>query len=72
LVIQLAEKIRKKVEKAPIEFDDEHLSVEVSVGVATCIPNEETTTELLFKHADSCLYKAKNTGRNRVIAEELV
>ncbi|MDT0580941.1 MULTISPECIES: GGDEF domain-containing protein [Alteromonadaceae] len=72
LVVQLAEKIRRKVEKAPIEFDDEHLSVEVSIGVATCIPKEETTTELLFKHADSCLYKAKNTGRNRVIAEEIV
>ena len=70
-VIKLAEKVREKIAKAPIQFEDEHLSVEVSIGVATCIPNSETTTELLFKHADACLYEAKDTGRNRVISEEI-
>jgi diguanylate cyclase (GGDEF)-like protein len=71
LVVQLAEKIRKKVAKAPIQFEDEHLSVEVSIGVATCTPSNENSMELLFKQADSCLYEAKNTGRNRVIAKEI-
>jgi len=38
-----------------------------SVGVATIIPDHSSSPEALLKKADECLYKAKNTGRNRTV-----
>ncbi len=41
--------------------------VTVSVGVAATVPNRTGTPEQLIKFADSQLYEAKRTGRNRVV-----
>lgn len=37
----------------------------VSIGVAFC--DRSTTYEQLYREADTCLYEAKNSGRNRVV-----
>jgi diguanylate cyclase len=41
--------------------------VTVSIGVASCLPDEPVRS--LIERADSCLYAAKRHGRNRVICE---
>lgn len=59
-----AEEIRKKVENMVFENPKE-LKITVSVGVAEF--NDGITFENLIKNADDALYKAKETGRNKVV-----
>lgn len=40
--------------------------VTMSIGVATCVPGEDSDPFDLVKHADKKLYEAKKNGRNRV------
>lgn len=59
-----AERIRSKVEAAT--FGEQQLKITASFGVATLVENEDLDD--LLKRADEALYKAKNNGRNRVVA----
>lgn len=65
----VANRIRKIVEKAP--FPDEYVQpmkrITISVGVATFPDDADNLIELIDK-ADSALYSAKNSGRNKVVA----
>ncbi|RKH43055.1 GGDEF domain-containing protein [Corallococcus llansteffanensis] len=62
---QLAEKVRKLVERQRFEFDKQVIPVTLSVGVATLEPQHREATELV-RAADERLYEAKTQGRNRV------
>jgi diguanylate cyclase (GGDEF)-like protein len=44
--------------------------VTVSVGVACCAASRDTTPEQLPRQADKALYRAKQSGRNRVVLYE--
>jgi two-component system, cell cycle response regulator len=62
-----AEKIRKLIEEKTFTFEDQRIPVTISIGVADMTP--EMTEPLLFiKAADTNLYKAKKSGRNRVVS----
>jgi diguanylate cyclase (GGDEF)-like protein len=68
---QMAEKLRQLVESAPIEFDRARIPVTISVGLASLAPepSDRLVPAMEFiKRADENLYKAKRTGRNRVVA----
>lgn len=41
--------------------------VTISIGVASCIPDENTTEIDLVGYADDALYQAKHQGRNRAV-----
>lgn len=56
----LGEHMRKEVESSD-------LNVTISVGVATCMPGEESTARKLVHEADEALYQAKAGGRNKTI-----
>ena len=63
-----AESMRKAIESEKIKFNDHEISVTMSIGVA-CQNEKEMKLEELLKVADERLYKAKDSGRNRVISE---
>jgi diguanylate cyclase (GGDEF)-like protein len=62
---QLAEKVRKLVERHTFVFDGARIPVTVSAGVATVQRRGEEPQELI-RRADERLYESKAGGRNRV------
>jgi len=63
---KFADKIRKMVEDHRFVFEDKQIEVTVSLGVADM--TRDMTEPLAFiKVADGNLYKAKKSGRNRVV-----
>ena len=68
LAIKVAERVRVCVAGEPFsvaDAGDPGISVTVSAGVATDMDGLGTPDEVL-RRADEALYRAKNTGRNRV------
>ncbi|HHY73669.1 MAG TPA: PAS domain S-box protein [Bacillus bacterium] len=66
--VYVGETLRAKIEELSIPHENSNVKsiVTISVGVATIIPDRESKYESLIKIADDALYKAKQTGRNRV------
>jgi diguanylate cyclase (GGDEF)-like protein len=62
---KLAENIRKKVEAEEFCYDQRTIAVTMSFGVGISKPR--LSMEELLKEADDSLYKAKETGRNKVV-----
>ncbi len=61
-----AERMRREVEAMPVPAGDRRLPpITISIGVAS-YPRDVTATASLLQRADSALYTAKRTGRNRV------
>ena len=63
--IDLAEEMRKKIEKRVFYLRRQKTQVTISLGVATYNDDADNLEELINK-ADKALYKAKERGRNRV------
>jgi len=63
----LAERIRSGIEKMKIEYDGEEINRTVSIGLVSLKKGESKSTEQLLNLADQALYKAKETGRNKVV-----
>ena len=63
-----AEALRSAISGMQMAYQGQILgSLTVSAGVA-CWPESTTDFDGLFREADRALYRAKNTGRNRVVA----
>lgn len=62
----LAERIRAAVEAHPFVHNGTRLPVTISLGVATSDDPGVSSPDDLIAHADQCLYRAKEKGRNRV------
>lgn len=60
----LAEKIRQQTETEPFAFNDAKLHITTSIGVSELRTGENL--ERLISRADQALYRAKQSGRNRV------
>ena len=63
--IEFAEQIRRLIERDPFLFEGDVIPVTISCGVATV--EEELPAEGFIKLADDNLYRAKRSGRNRVV-----
>jgi two-component system cell cycle response regulator len=64
--LQTAERLRKAIEEHPFRAGGRELRATISVGVASYPAGGIDTPEALIRGADEALYKAKQTGRNRV------
>jgi len=60
-----AEKIREVVEASAFVFEDNVMPCTVSVGAAALDADDDP--KALYARADAALYRAKSTGRNRVM-----
>ena len=65
----LAEKVRKLIEETKFTFEDHVIPVTVSVGVASHYPQLQDV-DAFIQAADEALYRAKDTGRNKVCCHE--
>ena len=64
----VADRIQKTWEKSPVNLDGEMIHSTVSIGVAEANPSDQSFDDVL-RRADRLMYKAKEAGRNRVVAE---
>jgi diguanylate cyclase (GGDEF)-like protein len=65
--MEIAERIRLKIEDVPVPLPDGSISrITVSIGINSLIPATNDTLEDFVRHADMALYTAKREGRNRV------
>lgn len=62
---EIAERLRKLIEKHEFIYDGKRLPVAASIGVADYRQGVNNGTDL-FKRADSAVYKSKEGGRNQV------
>ena len=63
------ERIRIKIENYPFKFDGQDIKVTISAGISST-KEEISSAEQLTKTADEALYKAKHSGKNKVILAE--
>jgi diguanylate cyclase (GGDEF)-like protein/PAS domain S-box-containing protein len=61
----VAERLRRRVERAAIDTDRGPMTITISLGIAMLDENC-ADLEALLERADQALYAAKQTGRNRV------
>lgn len=64
----VAERIQKTWEQTPSTVEDRLIHSTVSIGVAEA-GGEDRSFEDVLRRADGMMYKAKEAGRNRVVAE---
>lgn len=64
--VEVAERIRKKIDVIPIDTRFGAIASSVSIGVTVLAPGEQISLQSLLQRADEALYRAKNNGRNRV------
>ena len=64
----IAKEIRKNIEDTPIYTEDgSETRITVSIGVNSVIPGSDAPSDDFISKADQALYKAKESGRNKVI-----
>jgi len=62
----VAERIRKSIEREKFHFGGNTTQITISIGVAA-YPDHGQDINGLVGRADAALYKAKESGRNRVL-----
>jgi len=62
---EVAELLRSKVEACPFNFRGQRVTITMSFGVSEFRALE--APETVFERTDKALYKAKESGRNRVV-----
>jgi diguanylate cyclase (GGDEF)-like protein len=68
--LQMAEKLRSRIENMRIVHDEVEIHITASIGVASRTPEFEEPVGALIVDADRALYRAKDRGRNRVESAE--
>ena len=66
----IAERLRQSIETTPVKISrgPGQLNITVSIGIAKYEGNDDSAEKLLHR-ADQALYRAKRSGRNRVVAD---
>ncbi|WP_030127877.1 GGDEF domain-containing protein [Pseudomonas sp. QTF5] len=61
---KLLETLRASIEACPFHFKGKRVTITISMGLTAFRPGEHS--DLVLERADQALYRAKNTGRNRI------
>ena len=64
--LEVADRIKEKVQSTEIEVDHKHVGVTLSLGVSSYNASPDYKPEYLIGEADHALYESKNGGRNRI------
>jgi len=67
-VLSFAEKLRTSIHVYVFEPD---VPLKISVSIGGAVATKDDSYRDLFRRADECLYKAKSSGRNCVVFDEL-
>ncbi|HPS57354.1 MAG TPA: diguanylate cyclase [Spirochaetota bacterium] len=65
--VEIAERLRKKIDESEMEFECKTLKLTISAGISDSDTNDLTVDSVLNR-ADVALYEVKENGRNRVMA----
>ncbi len=65
--VELAERLRKLIEKKPFQYEGKQFHLSISIGVSSTAGNENLGATELLRRADEHLLAAKSSGRNRVV-----
>jgi diguanylate cyclase (GGDEF)-like protein len=63
--VEIAERLRSKIETAVMKFGGHEVSITTSLGIASTADEGELTLEVILDRADQVLYQAKQNGRNK-------
>lgn len=66
LGLKVAEKLKRKIEKCDFYYRDNPVKITISGGITES--NSEDSVVSIFDRADDALYKAKDSGRNKIIS----
>jgi diguanylate cyclase (GGDEF)-like protein len=66
VAVKVAERIRGRVAQLPVQTTEGTIVLTCSLGVTVSQPEKPTEINDLIRAADAALYRAKNSGRNRV------
>eukprot|EP01022_Parablepharisma_sp_SALTPOND_P007888 TRINITY_DN13383_c0_g2_i2.p1 TRINITY_DN13383_c0_g2~~TRINITY_DN13383_c0_g2_i2.p1 ORF type:complete len:371 (+),score=133.15 TRINITY_DN13383_c0_g2_i2:473-1585(+) len=66
--VDVAERLRRRIEQENFQEVGSDLRVTISIGVAQYQPHE--TVDDVLKRADEALYRAKRAGRNRTVSSQ--
>jgi diguanylate cyclase (GGDEF)-like protein len=67
--VQVAERVRLITSAEPVAYEDQLISVTVSIGLSSTYCRPDRTPLELISIADDRLYHAKESGRNQVCCE---
>lgn len=60
--------IKHNVDSTPVsDIEDDSYCCTMSFGVNTVIPHSNITSEQFLNSADKAMYKAKKTGKNKIV-----
>lgn len=65
----MAERIRRYIEEYPFPYQETQPTENLTISMGVSLLDKDINADTLIKIADDALYKAKNKGRNRVVAE---
>jgi diguanylate cyclase (GGDEF)-like protein len=70
----VAERMRERIAATPVNFAGCGINITASFGSVTLIPTLKENARIMeqvLNVADTCLYQAKNSGRNQVVSAEM-
>jgi diguanylate cyclase (GGDEF)-like protein len=70
VAMTMAESLRELIAAIQFTSSEWSFTVSVSIGVAICPPNVKCELNEVLAEADSALYTAKKTGRNKVVCHD--